>query len=313
MILLCDVQGKGHRTVAEELSIPAGSVSRRLASAREQLRGRLSRRGVSLAGVALGSALAREACAAVPPRLATAAIRAALAEAASLPAPVAELVAAVHRDAAWLKIKVAAAALLVCATIAGGAVAAIHAARPIPDDAVALVPAVPSDEESGRGKAVRGLRLVLDAGGGETTLRAGAAQAEPIALRLQFRNDSDQPLKIKTEGLAPGWEKRYEIQVTGPDADSVRVEVQDAPAGPATGFFHTLAPGTTKVAADARLPGAFASIDGKIRTYSLCKPGKYVVHVRYMNNDQETLPIAAGVWTGAVDSNDCVITVRESK
>ena len=75
LILLCDVQGKGHRTVAEELRIPAGSVSRRLASAREQLRNRLTRRGVSLAGMALGSMLAGEAMAAVPPRLALDAVR----------------------------------------------------------------------------------------------------------------------------------------------------------------------------------------------------------------------------------------------
>ena len=222
-----------------------------------------------------------------------------------------------HRDSVWVKIKVAAVALLVGAAVAGGSVAAYHAIRvtpaPTPDDAVAFVPAVSPEEESGRGKAVRGLRLVLDAGGAETTIKPGAAQADPIAFRLQFRNDSDQPFKIKTSTLAPAWEKRYEITVTGPDADSVRIEEQDGPPPPASGFFHPLAPGKSKVAANAKLPGSFQGADGKLRTYSLCKPGKYVVRVRYVNTDMDDPRLAAGTWTGTVDSNDCVITVRESK
>ena len=60
LILLCDIEGKGHRRVAEELRIPAGSVSRRLEKARDRLRRRLTRRGVSLAGVALSTILAKK-------------------------------------------------------------------------------------------------------------------------------------------------------------------------------------------------------------------------------------------------------------
>jgi RNA polymerase sigma factor (sigma-70 family) len=318
LILLCDIQGKGHRTVAEELRIPAGSISRLLASAREQLRGRLMRRGVSLSAVALGSVLTAEACAVVPPRLALDAIQAALVEAAAMPEAVAELVSAVNRDATLAKVKITAAALAVCATLIGGAAAVVYAVRPAavirstPTDAVALVPTLPA-EEDGRGKAVRGLRLVLDAGNGETAMTADAAQTQPIALRLQFKNDGDKPIKIKTTNLLASWEARYEITVTGPDAESVRIEVQDAPPPAPTGFFHTLDAGKTRVAGTARLPGTFPSPDGKARTYHLCKPGRYVVRVRYVNNDKDNLPIADGVWTGTVDSNDCVITVRERK
>src|SRR5262249_4627474 len=162
---------------------------------------------------------------AVPQRLALDALRMALADAASLPEAVAELVAAVHRDAAWAKVKLVTAVLVVCASLVGGTVGVIHVVRPTPTEPVAFVPALPP-EEAGRGKAVRGLRLVLDAGNGEATLARGAAHADPIALRVQFRNEADKPIKVKTGNLQLGWEPRYEIAVTGPDADSVRVDVQ---------------------------------------------------------------------------------------
>lgn len=314
LILLCDIEGKGHRRVAEELCIPAGSVSRKLEKARDRLRRRLTRRGVSLAGVALTSILAQEACAAVPPRLAADAIHSALAGAAGLPASVAELVASVPGPAGFGQMKAALLVLVVGTSLAaGGAAFSLRATPPASEDAVALAPAIAPEDETGRGKAVRGLRLLLSADRTETTLPAGAAQAEPVTLRLQFRNESNQPLKLKTDNLGAGWERRHEILVIGPDADSVRLEERDAPPAPMNGFFQVLAAGKSRLAAEGRIPGSFPGSDGKIRSFALCKPGKYTIRVRYVNNDKDDLPLAAGVWTGSVDSNDCVITVRAAE
>jgi RNA polymerase sigma factor (sigma-70 family) len=70
-LVLCYLQGKTHEQAADELGWPTGSMSRRLARARDLLRRRLVRRGVTLsAGAVLTSA--------VPEALARATVRAAL-------------------------------------------------------------------------------------------------------------------------------------------------------------------------------------------------------------------------------------------
>jgi RNA polymerase sigma-70 factor (ECF subfamily) len=69
-IVLCELEGKSHRDVAEELGWPIGTVSGRLSRARTMLAKRLTRRGVSLSAGALAVLLAREsASASVPARL----------------------------------------------------------------------------------------------------------------------------------------------------------------------------------------------------------------------------------------------------
>jgi RNA polymerase sigma-70 factor (ECF subfamily) len=70
-IALCDLQGKTYKDAAQQLGWPEGTLSVRLARARQALAGRLTRRGVTLSAAALTAALARAASAAVPTALLT--------------------------------------------------------------------------------------------------------------------------------------------------------------------------------------------------------------------------------------------------
>ena len=124
-ILLCDLQGKSRREAAQQLRLPEGTLSSRLARGRELLRARLMRRGIALGAGALAVILAREATAAVPAALAgtTARLGAAFAltsETAAVPAKVLALVEAGFKSLLLAKLHVGAAALLL-ATLAAGA------------------------------------------------------------------------------------------------------------------------------------------------------------------------------------------------
>jgi RNA polymerase sigma factor (sigma-70 family) len=69
VILLCCLEGRSRKEVARQLGLAEGTLSSRLAAARQMLARRLGRYGVSLSGGALAVVLAQEASAAVPPSL----------------------------------------------------------------------------------------------------------------------------------------------------------------------------------------------------------------------------------------------------
>src|SRR5262249_45008417 len=77
-LLLCDAEGHSHAEAARELSWALGTLKTRLARGRELLRLRLTRRGVALSAAALATLLTKSGTAAVPARLLTSTIRAAV-------------------------------------------------------------------------------------------------------------------------------------------------------------------------------------------------------------------------------------------
>ncbi|MDR3635463.1 MAG: RNA polymerase sigma factor [Isosphaeraceae bacterium] len=79
-VVFCDLQGRTHAEAAKALGWPVGTVKSRQIRAREQLRGRLSRRGLALSAGALVALLAAEKRSAVaaPPDLTRSTVRAAL-------------------------------------------------------------------------------------------------------------------------------------------------------------------------------------------------------------------------------------------
>ena len=120
-VLLCHFEGRTHSEAASLLRCPTGTVSIRLSRARELLRDRLTRRGVSLSpavGLALGLRSARTA---LPAGLAESTIKAATRYIAAgkamvtgvVPAAVAQLTEGVLRTMTVKKLAIAATTLLV--------------------------------------------------------------------------------------------------------------------------------------------------------------------------------------------------------
>jgi uncharacterized protein (TIGR03067 family) len=74
-VVLCELEGLGRAEAAERLGVPEGTLSSRLARAKEALRSRLVRRGLALTLAGVGVILAQSrAMAAVPPPLFDAAV-----------------------------------------------------------------------------------------------------------------------------------------------------------------------------------------------------------------------------------------------
>lgn len=126
-LVLCYLEGKTYGQAARELGWSEGSMSRRLAQAREQLRQRLARRGVVLGGAGLAAVLETEAYASLPAGLIEGTVQSALNQTATTVGAVAggsgsavTLAKGVLRDMSAFKFKSAAAALLACGLAVSG-------------------------------------------------------------------------------------------------------------------------------------------------------------------------------------------------
>src|SRR5207244_13607785 len=66
VLVLCDLSGQSHSQTAASLGLAKGTITKRLAKAREELATRLKRRGITLAVGALSTMIATQAPASVP-------------------------------------------------------------------------------------------------------------------------------------------------------------------------------------------------------------------------------------------------------
>ena len=127
-VVLCYFEGHTLDEAARRLRCPVGTISSRLARAREKLRISLARRGIALPAAALGAVLVpRSASASIPPLLCDSTTRTAIAIAAhhsaagALSAPAAALAQEVIRTMLFHKLKLIAMSVLLLAAVATGA------------------------------------------------------------------------------------------------------------------------------------------------------------------------------------------------
>jgi RNA polymerase sigma factor (sigma-70 family) len=120
ILVLCDLEGRTRKEVAQQLGLPEGTVASRLGRARVMLAKRLTRDGVTLSGGGLAAALAQEAASgSAPPSLVLATVKAATAcaagpaAAAAVSAPVTALTEGVLKTMLLSKLKITAWVLLV--------------------------------------------------------------------------------------------------------------------------------------------------------------------------------------------------------
>ena len=128
-VILCHLEGRTHAEAARLLKCPTGTVSVRVARARELLRGRLTRRGLALPAALAGMALLPEAAraAAIPSGLAESTIKAAMRVAAGkttaaglVPVAVAQLTEGVIKTMFMTKLAVTASGVLVAGIATAG-------------------------------------------------------------------------------------------------------------------------------------------------------------------------------------------------
>jgi RNA polymerase sigma-70 factor (ECF subfamily) len=124
-VVLCDLEGRTLRGVAQQLGVPAGTLSGRLTAARGLLAKRLARHGLALSGGALTAALSEGAAACVPPPLVALTVEGAAAVAAGkvaagvVSARAAALTEGVVRAMFVKKLKIATAVVLLAGTAIG--------------------------------------------------------------------------------------------------------------------------------------------------------------------------------------------------
>jgi RNA polymerase sigma factor (sigma-70 family) len=149
-LVLFYLEGKSTTEVARQLGCPKGTVQSRLARARDQLRNRLVRRGVDLAGGMLAVLLVEKAAPAlVPAAVAEGTIKAAVLTAAgqaggAIPATVTALTKGVLQAMFLSKVKIVAAMVLAVTVASTGTV--LYARRALADKPAAKEEA-PKDEE----------------------------------------------------------------------------------------------------------------------------------------------------------------------
>jgi RNA polymerase sigma factor (sigma-70 family) len=211
-ILLCDLEGRTRKEVAQQLRVPEGTVAGRLARARALLARRLARHGLVVSGTALAAALGlngAEAC--VPATLMTSTIQTAALLAAGqsatgvVSAPVASLAESVLKLMLLTKLKIMTAVVLGVAAAGVGLMTLAPAQTPSTSPA----PAKDGPPSTASAEAASIQRLIGQFASPKFAEREAAATelrriGEPALgpLREAARGNADLEVKRRAEAVA---------------------------------------------------------------------------------------------------------------
>jgi len=230
-VVLCYLGGKTYAAAAREIGCPKGTVATRLAKARDLLRDRLTRRGVTLSAAGLASIVANSGAAAPPADLVRTTVEAATTSAVhpAVDALTAEVLKAMTSFEPRLLAARVAGLILVAAGVAGLGLALLPARGALPDQPPAAKEVVPAAGTKGPGPRVDVFGDPLPAGAvarlGTMRLRHG----EPV-YTLAFSPDGKDVASGSSDGVIHVWDAatgKGRLRITDPS---------DLGGGPFTGF-----------------------------------------------------------------------------
>lgn len=284
-IVLCYLEGVSQDETARRLRCPIGTVRSRLARARDQLRGRLLRRGIALPAIAITAALSpRGASAAVPNTLAEMTIRAAGRFAAGqattglASATAAALSERVLRTMFLTKLKIGAAVLLTVGAMSwlaigfaqsalgegAGPLAASSATAPVKADSNIEVRGKVLDLSSGQPIAGAGVELSTDPVPNGSTDRLSRAKTEDDGRFRFIFSTKGMPkapkLIARAKGFALDW---VDLDLKKPGELTLRLPKDDVPID---GRIVDLE-GRPVAGVKIELGTIFKSDDGQLGTY----------------------------------------------
>jgi hypothetical protein len=228
--VLCYLEGRTYDQAADQLGCLPGTISRRLAQARELLRSRLTRRGLALPTGVLAAALAEQSAAALSVPLATSTVRAALRGAAgTIPANVAALMDGGLRAMTLTKAKTLGAVLLtVGLACAGLGVLAHRALATRPDEAAGQQskrPAAASEPKKDNDGGLRTIRgRVLDPNGNPVAdARVLALTLEEDWVKKTWQYGGEGSLRLEAKDRARGdGDGRFRVRLPRPTDEEPR-------------------------------------------------------------------------------------------
>lgn len=171
----------------------------------------------------------------------------------------------------------------------------------------------PQDEQKKKdapaGKAVNGLQLSLTADTTEIVFKDGKI-GKPAALKLTFTNVSDKPIKFNAFDF-PWTLIKGEVKALPADCVKLqRIAADRVPVVPRAEDFPEIKPGQSwSYAKELTFPGSIPEGSSTFALYSVVMPGEFRVKFTYTSAKIDS-PLATGIWTGELVSNELVITSK---
>lgn len=165
-------------------------------------------------------------------------------------------------------------------------------------------------KEQAGGPAVNSLQLRLTADTTEITAKDGKV-TKPAALKLTFTNVSDKPIKFNAFDFHFSLIKG---EVRAMPADSVemqRIAAGRVPVKPKAGDFPEIKPGQSwTYDKELAFPGSVPEGSSTFALFSVVRPGEFRIKFTYTSAKIDN-PLANGIWTGELVSNEIIITAKK--